>query len=234
MQDYADWILKENISSALIINPGNPTGQLIPLYEMLKFLERMRSLRLIIIDESFIDFAGDTIPTLISHIEQFPNVIIVRSMSKHCGVPGLRLGYCCSSNLDYLQRLAKLLPVWNINTVAEYFLTQLLVTNHEYHLARIRVIKDVKYLYNELQKIHGIIVYPTGSNFIMVKVTCGLTATQLQEKLLEEYHVYVRDCSNKIGLDNYHIRVASQGKRKDKVLISALLKISLEQKCNEK
>jgi len=44
--------------------------------------------------------------------------------------------------------------------------------------------------------------------------------------LLEDYYLYVRDCSNKIGLDNYHIRVASQGKEKDALLIHALQQIS--------
>lgn len=226
LTNYAKWIDEHRITSALIINPGNPTGQLIPLKEMMKFLDQMSHLKMIIVDESFIDFADEDIPSLLPHIDKYRNLMLVRSMSKHCGIPGLRLGYCCSSNQNYLKGVRKALPVWNINTLAEYFLTQLQKTDAGYHKARLKVIRDIRYLYQELQKIDGFRVYPTGSNFVLIKSNCGLTATELQHILLEEYHAYVRDCSNKVGLDAYHIRVASQGKKKDKLLIHALQEIS--------
>ncbi len=226
LNDYAEWIDENEITSALIINPGNPTGQLIPLNEMILFLNRMQHLRLIIVDESFMDFADEDIPTLLPHIKHHPNVIVVRSMSKHCGVPGLRLGYCCTANQDLLKRLRLLTPVWNVNTLAEYFISQLPETNDEYQKARLKVIKDVRLLYHELKDLKGFYTYPTGSNFVLIKILCGLTASELQQILLEEYHLYVRDCSNKIGIDNLHIRVASQGKQKDKLLIEALKEIS--------
>jgi histidinol-phosphate/aromatic aminotransferase/cobyric acid decarboxylase-like protein len=228
LNEYARWIDEKGISSALIINPGNPTGQLLPLNDMIIFLNRMQHLRLIIVDESFMDFAAEDIPTLLPHIKHHPNVIIVRSMSKHCGVPGLRLGYCCTANMELLKRLRLLTPVWNINTLAEYFVSQLPDTDAEYQKARLRVIKDVRFLYDELQTIDGFFAYPTGSNFVLIKILCGITATELQHILLEEYHLYVRDCSNKAGMDDLHIRVASQGKRKDKLLIAALKEISKE------
>lgn len=226
LNDYAEWIDQHSITSALIINPGNPTGQLISLNEMIVFLNRMQHLRLIIVDESFMDFAAEDIPTLLPHIKHHPNVIIVRSMSKHCGVPGLRLGYCCTANLELLKRLKTMTPVWNINTLAEYFITQLPDTDSVYQKARLKVIRDVRFLYDELKDIEGFFVYPTGSNFLLIKILCGMNATELQQILLEEYHLYVRDCSNKAGMDDLHIRVASQGKQKDKLLIAALKEIS--------
>lgn len=230
---YAAWIDENQITSALIINPGNPTGQLIPLHEMMKFLDKMSHLKMIIVDESFIDFADENIPSLLSHIDKFNNLMLVRSMSKHCGIPGLRLGYCCSSNNEYLNVIRKSLPVWNINTLAEYFLTQLKKTDAEYHKARLRVIDDIRFFYKELSKIEGFHVYPTGSNFVLLKSNCGLNATELQHILLEKHHAYVRDCSNKVGLDAYHIRVASQGKKKDKLLIKALREISSKYRSNK-
>lgn len=226
LSEYAAWIDFKKLTSALIINPGNPTGQLLSLASMLEFLELMRHLEVIVVDESFIDFAGESIPSLLPHIQDYPNTIIVRSMSKHCGVPGLRLGYCCTANAHFLKRLRAVLPIWNINALAEFFITQLAETDEAYHVTRYRVIQDVRLLYSKLEKIPGFKVYPTGANFIMIKIECGLTATELQLKLLEEYQMYVRDCSNKIGLDNYHIRIASQGRKKDAFLIKALQKIS--------
>lgn len=226
LKEYADWINLHQISSALIINPGNPTGQLMPIDELNVFLNEMQHLKLIILDESFIDFADENIPSLIPEIEQFNNLIIVRSMSKHCGVPGLRLGYCYTSNPIFIQQIQDFIPIWNINSIAEYFLLQLKNTNKVYHETRLRVINDVRDLYQKIREIPGYKVYPTGSNFILMKVEFGMTATELQLNLLENKGLYVRDCSNKAGLDNFHIRVSSQGKEKDLFLVEALRELS--------
>ena len=228
LEEYADWLVDEKISSALIINPGNPTGQLLSVEKITDFLNRMKHLKLVLLDESFIDFAGEEIPSLMPVVEQFQNLVIVRSMSKHCGVPGLRLGYCCTANEYYLKQIKDALPVWNINTLAEYFLTQLKYTDVEYHKARKHVISDVRKLHVDLCKIEGYEVYPSNSNFILLKIKFEMSAYDLQMKLLQDFGVYVRDCSNKIGLDNKHIRIASKGRDKDQLLIHALKTVAEE------
>jgi threonine-phosphate decarboxylase len=81
---------------------------------------------------------------------------------------------------------------------------------------------DVRWLHAALQSIRGIDVYPTGANFVLFKVNTGMTAGELQARLLEDHRMYVRDCSNKIGMDDRHIRVASQGREKDARLVDAL------------
>lgn len=228
LEEYADWLVDEEISSALIINPGNPTGQLLSVENITGFLNRMKHLKLVLLDESFIDFAGEEIPTLMPKVEQFQNLVIVRSMSKHCGVPGLRLGYCCTANEYYLRQIRNALPVWNINTLAEYFLTQLKDTDAEYHQARKHVISDVRELHKALAEINGYEVYPTNSNFILLKINFAISAYNLQMKLLQDFGVYVRDCSNKTGLDDKHIRIASKGREKDKLLIHALKTVAVK------
>jgi threonine-phosphate decarboxylase len=222
LPDYLDWVHRRNLRSALIINPGNPTGQFIPLDEMIDFLNAASDLELVIVDESFIDFAGDPIPSVIPVAERFSNLLVVRSMSKHCGVPGLRLGYCYSGNLYLLNHMRRFIPTWNLNTLAEYFLSLLPQTDGAYHEARKRLMADVRWLYEALKSIRGIDVYPTGANFVLFKVKTGMTASELQLRLLEEHQMYVRDCSNKVGMDDRHIRVASQGHDKDARLVEAL------------
>ena len=221
VHDFHDWVHRRNLRSLLIINPGNPTGQFIPLDEMIDFLRECTHLELVIVDESFIDFSGDPIPSLLPLADQFSNLLIVRSMSKHCGVPGLRLGYCYSGNLYLLNKLRRLIPTWNLNTLAEYFLSQLPATDGAYHVGRKRLIEDVRRLHDGLTTIPGIDAYPTGANFVLFKITTGMTASELQRLLLEEHLMYVRDCSNKVGMDCYHIRVASQGREKDTRLVEA-------------
>ena len=222
LDELLAWVRHRNLKAVLVINPGNPTGQFIPLPEMIAFLHQARDLELVIVDESFIDFAGDPVPSLLPLADQFSNLLIVRSMSKHCGVPGLRLGYCYSGNLYLLNRLRRFIPTWNLNTLAQYFLSLLPQTDSAYHEARKRLMGDVRWLYGALQSLSGLTVYPTGANFVLCKITAGPTAVELQASLLRDHKMYVRDCSNKVGMDHLHIRVASQGREKDAQLVQAL------------
>lgn len=114
------------------------------------------------------------------------------------------------------------LPTWNLNTLAEFFLSLLPATDADYHASRRRVIEDVRHLYAGLTQIEGIIVYPTGANFVCFRIDAGMTARQLQRRLLVEHGLYVRDCSNKVGMDRFHIRVATQGREHDVQLLQAL------------
>jgi threonine-phosphate decarboxylase len=222
LPQYLEWTRKRGLKSLLVINPGNPTGQLFSLDEMIEFLNEARDMELVIVDESFIDFAGDPIPSLLQAAGRFSNLLLVRSMSKHCGVPGLRLGYCYSENLYILNHMRQFIPTWNVNTLAQYFLSLLPATDSDYHEGRKRLIGDVRWLYDSLRVIRGIDVYPTGANFVLFKINRDLTAAELQMLLLREHKLYVRDCSNKIGMDNRHIRVASQGRERDARLVRAL------------
>jgi len=222
VNDYLDWARQRGVRSLLVINPGNPTGQFIPREEMIEFLHRAKDMELVIVDESFIDFAGDPVPSLLNVADRFSNLLVIRSMSKHCGVPGLRLGYCYSGNLYVLNRMRRLIPTWNLNTLAQYFLSQLPATDAQYHVGRKRLMSDVEWLYESLRKISGLAVYPTGANFVLFKIKTRFTAAELQARLLDEHRMYVRDCSNKLGMDSFHVRVASQGREKDARLVEAL------------
>ena len=222
VEDYLEWAQQRGVRALLVINPGNPTGQFIPREEMIEFLRRAKDMELVIVDESFIDFAGDPIPSLLEVAHRFSNLLVIRSMSKHCGVPGLRLGYCYSENLYVLNRMRRFIPTWNLNTLAQYFLSQLPATDTDYHIARKRLMGDVAWLFESLRTIPGIEPYPTGANFVLFKLKNRWTAAELQARLLTEHGMYVRDCSNKLGMDLLHVRVASQGREKDARLVEAL------------
>ncbi|GIK72470.1 MAG: hypothetical protein BroJett021_14580 [Chloroflexota bacterium] len=78
------------------------------------------------------------------------------------------------------------------------------------HLAavlQLRVIEDMRQLSAGLAQIDGITVYPTGANFVCFRIDTGITARDLQRRLLVEHGMYVRDCSNKVGMDRFHIRI---------------------------
>jgi histidinol-phosphate/aromatic aminotransferase/cobyric acid decarboxylase-like protein len=143
-------------------------------------------------------------------------------MSKHYGVPGLRLGFCYSRNRRLIARLRARVPTWHLNILAEYFLTLLPSTAAAYRESLWRVTADVRRLAEDLSAIPTLTVYPTGSNFVLFRVERGMTAADLQARLLADHLMYVRDCSNKVGMDDRHIRVASQGREADERLVVAL------------
>jgi histidinol-phosphate/aromatic aminotransferase/cobyric acid decarboxylase-like protein len=101
-------------------------------------------------------------------------------------------------------------------------------TDADYQIGRRRLMADAASLYEQLARIPGFFAYPTGANFVLVRVDNGMTAAELQRELLVEHRAYVRDCTNKAGLDDRHIRVASQGRSKDVCLVDALWAISRE------
>lgn len=225
---YRGWLAENDASVALIINPGNPTGQVFSRAEMEGFLAGAQDLELVVVDESFIDFADVDPPSLLPVADEYANLVIVRSMSKHCGVPGLRLGYSYSSNPGFTSRLRRALPTWNINSIAEYFLRQLAATDGDYHASRTALIADVERLSAGLSAIPGLHVLPTGANFILIRIEADVTAAELQLELLRDHRCYVRDCANKLGMDDHHIRVASQGREADARLIAAARHIADE------
>jgi len=225
---YLAWARERGLKALVVINPGNPTGQLHSLEEMTSFLEQARDLDLVIVDESFIDFAGDPLPSVMPFADRFANLLVVRSMSKHYGVPGLRLGFCYGRNRKMLHRLRAMLPTWHLNILAEYFLTLLPESETAYRGSLARVTEDVALLQNELSSVPGLFVYPTGSNFVLIRIENGLTARELQARLLNDHLMYVRDCSNKTGMDDRHIRVASQGREADARLVEVLRSLMSE------
>jgi threonine-phosphate decarboxylase len=222
LNEYLAWGRERGVKALVVINPGNPTGQLHSFDEMVDFLEQARDMDLIVVDESFIDFAGDPIPSMLPVADRFPNLLIVRSMSKHYGVPGLRLGFCYGRNRAMLDRLRRLVPTWHLNVLAEFFLTLLPSTDAAYVESLQRVSADIKKLAQELSTVPGVFVYPTGSNFVLLRIDGEMTAAELQARLLADHSMYVRDCSNKVGMDDSHVRVASQGREADERLVQAL------------
>ena len=222
LSEYLAWVRERDLKALVVVNPGNPTGQLFSRDEMIEFLEDARDMDLIVVDESFIDFAGEPSPSLLPVADRFPNLLIVRSLSKHYGVPGLRLGFCYSRNREMIEKLRRLVPTWHLNILAEYFLSLLPGTEAAYRDSLERVTADVIQLEADLSTIRGISVYPTGSNFVLFRIEGEMTAAELQARLLLDHLMYVRDCSNKVGMDDRHVRVASQGRHCDARLVKAL------------
>lgn len=227
LDDYAEWILKNEISDVVLINPNNPNGSYVGSDELLAFLDKLKSINSVILDESFIHFAYENSDlTLIdSHnfVTDFPNLILVKSMSKDFGIAGIRCGYALMS----ANRIKKLLSngyLWNSNGLSSYFfdLYTQVEFQSKYEIVRKKYIMNALMFQAELKSVKNITIYPTKANFTLIKLNKGTSSFDVMVKLLVDYGVYVRECSDKMGLNGNFIRVACRSFEENQIILNAL------------
>ncbi|MFX0136952.1 MAG: aminotransferase class I/II-fold pyridoxal phosphate-dependent enzyme [Candidatus Hodarchaeota archaeon] len=204
------------INTALIINPNNPTSQILKYNEIKNLVTRLsniQSLDMIILDESFVDFAGEDI-SLSEEIDNYPKLIILRSLSKDLGTPGVRLGYITSANQNLINNVRKKIAIWNINSIAERILDILPKYRLEYYKSIELITKDRDYFYRRLMReVQGIKIFPSYTNYFFIELINGVKSKELRNKLFIEHDILIKDCSNKTGLeDEKYIRVAIRTK----------------------
>ena len=227
--DLIKFFQDRDISALLLINPDNPSGNYIPRRDVLKLAQwaEDKSIRFIV-DESFVDFADDEErATLLDDIDlqNYPNMIVVKSISKSFGVPGLRLGVLASSNSEIVDELRRDISIWNINSFAEFFMQiwEKYQTEYNYAIERFKV-ERVSYL-NELRSICNLRVIPTQANYVMCEVLGEHSATYIAERLIDEYNILIKDLSLKNGIDGQYIRLAVRNDEDNHTIVNALREI---------
>jgi histidinol-phosphate/aromatic aminotransferase/cobyric acid decarboxylase-like protein len=214
-------------NSALIINPNNPTGTLIAQDSIGHMLESLRHLDLVILDESFIDFSGsDPVPSAMNRLFEFPNLIILKSLSKAYGIPGLRLGYAATSNRDVLAKLRSDVPIWSINSLAQYFVEEMGEYQEQFLASCLAVRRATQTLHHELQSVPYLYPYPSEANFVLCKILGSFTASQLTSQLYEQHKIFINNCSHKKGLDDQFVRIASRTTEENIELVRVLRSLS--------
>lgn len=225
--EYLEVVRREQPDLVTIINPNNPDGSYVPYEDLLAILRELPSDVTAVVDESFIHFAFEDlnldIRSIIADCEEFPNLIVVKSMSKDFGIAGVRAGYA----VLHPDRVAGLLRngfLWNSNGLAEYFFRLYCRDDFlaQYDIVRKQYILETQLFYRQLEKVKGLHVYPSMANFALVELLDGSTADELMQHLLVRHGVYVRTCSDKVGLDGEFLRVASRGLRENQLIIEAL------------
>lgn len=213
-------------TNVLIINPDNPTGHFLQKNDLLKLLDELyaRNVQLIF-DESFIDFAEQKKRyTLIDEyiINKYPNLVIIKSISKSYGIPGLRLGILVSSNLELISEVQKNNSIWNINSLAEYFL-QIYDKYKSYYLdACNKLAIERNRFENKLREINNLKVFPSQANYILCKYTGKRTITEVTENLLNNHNLLIKDLSNKYGCGSQYMRIAILSSNDNDYLINCL------------
>lgn len=218
--------LADKSDNLILINPDNPSGHFNDKNSIIELIEYMKNNgKNIIVDESFVDFAQDGDQhTLIdqSVLDMYPNLVIIKSISKSYGVPGIRLGVIVSSNLKLLKEFRKEVSIWNINSFGEYFLQIIGKYKKDYQLACSLIREERDRFLEELKQISFLDTYPSSANYFLCKVQNKFTSTELCEILISQ-DLYIKDLTGKIGFEaKEYIRIAVRDEQDNNELIKIL------------
>lgn len=203
---------------AFICNPNNPDGYCNQPDEIAEVLKQHPH-TYFIIDEAYIDFTN-TINSCIPLLKKFENLIIIKSLTKLFGIPGLRLGYILGNEKIIKHFLNYKMP-WNVNSIAidagSYIFDNY---NHIYPNVK-KVLVIAQKLQLDINLISGFDVISSTTNYFLVRLDKPY-AGKLKKYLIDHHQILVRDASNFRGLDNHYIRIASQTPEKNNLLLKAL------------
>ncbi|MBE9601659.1 histidinol-phosphate transaminase [Pedobacter sp. MC2016-24] len=233
VREYIDSVKLHRPDTIVLINPNNPNGGYTRIADVQMILEELCFVTNIIIDESFIHFAYENeafqLVSLSHLVEKYPNLIVIKSMSKDFGVAGIRAGYGIM-NAKYVEQLLSNGYLWNSNGLAEYFFR--LYTDKDFALkydrVRIRYIVETLEFIEQLKELPHIKVYPSMANFVLIELKDGMKSADFVSKLLISYGIYIRTCDDKIGLQGEFIRLASRSKAENEYIIASISACILE------
>jgi histidinol-phosphate aminotransferase len=192
----------------ILCNPNNPTGYVTPIKDVIKLLENVKN-SLVILDEAYADFSDNSAVKLINDYE---NLIVMRTMSKAFGLAGLRVG-CLIAAEETVRYIWKVKLPYNVNILSQYAAEEALKNSDRVkdYISGVKMLREE--LSSELREL-DFIVYPSGANFLYVKSPIE----NLFEKLMER-GVLIRKFKNEF----YRITVGT--KEENEILIEELKRL---------
>ncbi|MBC9724146.1 histidinol-phosphate transaminase [Streptomyces sp. TRM68367] len=222
LAQYAEFIRARGTRVAVICNPNNPDGGFLHKHSIVQFMDAMADLDLVVIDESFLEFAdAEAEPSVVQEAMLRPNVIVLRSLGTNFGLHGIRFGYLVA-NPALAGRVRSMLPKWNVNSFAEHVVFMLKEHGAEYGQSLTQVRKDRLDMASQLSALPGLTVYPSQGNFLFVRLPVGAEGTVVRDRMLTEHRILVRECGNKIGSSNRFLRLVVRPQVDVRRLVSGL------------
>lgn len=207
------------IDSVVLCNPNSPTGQACDAAAVMR-LARMAQRRkvLFIVDEAFVDYCPErSVLPLSSNV---PNVIVLRSLTKFFGLPGLRVGYAVAAR-SLVERMERHLPPWSVNALGQ--LAGLAALRDEHHATRslLYMKGERKRFLAKLTTLRGFVAFPSEANFLMLELPPGCSAARTAAQLRRK-GLLVRDGSSIPGIERQTLRIAVRTRQENDRLINAL------------
>lgn len=220
---YAD----KQLSTLLLINPDNPSGNFIPMVDVLRLATWCKERGIFfVVDESFVDFSEDFRNNSLLHneiLQAYPNLAVMKSISKSYGVPGLRLGILASSDEELINWMKHDVSIWNINSFAEFYMQIFGKYQKDYDRACQKFIAERERFMARLTDIPFLRVIPSQANYFLCQITEKYTSEELTRRLLMDFNILIKDCDNKDGLKNKnYVRIAVRDQKDNDTLVDAL------------
>lgn len=210
--DSEDLIEKAGQSKLMFLcSPNNPTGNTIENLEYI--LSNFNGL--VVLDEAYAEFSKEN---AIKLIDDYDNIVIVRTLSKFFGLAGLRIGYAVSKNLELIEALEKIRLPFCINNIAVRAAMAALENVEYYRRIRDKIVEEREKLVKELERFEQLEVFPSQANFLLVRVKDEIGLA----KRLEEKGIAVRDVSGLMGLKGEHVRITIGREEENRTLVEAL------------
>ncbi len=228
VDDLVNRFEDEDLEALVLINPDNPTGNYIPKADVERLMAwaEDRGLRLVY-DESFSDFADEPGNTFIDDdlLERYPHAIVMKSISKSYGVPGVRLGIMLSADEELIARTKVDVGIWNINSFGEFYLQIAEKYKGDYAKGLERFRASRQLLVEGLSGLDGVRVLPSQANYLTIELLYA-NATEVTKELLCAHRLLVKDLSGKIDRDGRQfLRVAVRNDVENAKLVEALAKV---------
>lgn len=206
-----------------ICNPNNPTGRVEKVSIIQSIIEEAQEKNItVVVDEAFIDFVKDKEQyTVLPLLKKYTNLIVLYSMTKFFGIPGLRLGVLLG-DVSIIDKMATAKDPWNVNSLAQIAGVAALADATYMKETTELIARERKFLYETISKLPGLIAFCGDANYLLVKINnYKITSSFLADQTAKR-GVLVRDCSNFTGLDDSYIRVAVKTRKENEILLEAL------------
>ena len=218
-ESYLD-LLTEDVDLLFLCSPDNPSGAMIPkdfLLQILKTCEEKEIL--MVLDECFVEFLAEPEKqTLYRECQRSRNLVILQAFTKISAIPGIRIGYGITSNLELLETMGKNRQPWSVSGVAQAAGCAALKETGRWQEMRIWLETERTWLEENLTRI-GVDWFPSKVNYLLLKSPYPLFSLLLQENIM------IRDCSNYMGLKKGYYRIAVRQRKDNETLLKALEQI---------
>lgn len=211
----------------VLVNPDNPSGHFMAEAETKDVVERLLAQgKRVIVDESFADFAEPHLRFSLfddSYLSSRPGLAVIKSISKSYGVPGFRLGVIASGDPELVERIRKDVPVWNINSMGEFFLQIVDKYKADYRESCDLLASERERFAARLGGTGMMEIYPSQANYLLCRLVDGTGSKALAERLLSEHGILIKDLVGKPGFPaGQFIRLAVRGRVDNERLLGAL------------
>lgn len=229
--DLMNFFGDKDINTLLLVNPDNPSGNFIPLDDVCRLAEwtAKRGIRFIV-DESFVDFSKDYARnTLLRNelLEAYPSMVVMKSISKSFGVPGLRLGVMASADTELILRVKRDVAIWNINSFAEFYMQIYTKYETDYKVACEKFQTERRRFFGALQGVPFLRVLPSEANYFLCEVLPPFTSHGLVAAMLKRHNILIKDCAGKRAFAGRNfIRIAIRDQEDNERIVDALTHIT--------